>query len=84
MTVTENETASMGVTLTASPVVAEDAVATLTVTAELDAAPRAVDTVVTVSVGAGGDSAVAGTDYGSVADFTVTIPAGSTSEFGER
>ena len=33
----------------------------------------------TVSVGAGGDSAVEGTDYGSVADFTVRIPAGSTS-----
>ena len=84
VTVTENETASMGVTLTASPVtVAEDAVTTtVTVTAKLDAAPRAVATVVTVSVGAGGDSAAAGTDYGSVDDFTVTIPAGATSETG--
>ena len=65
-------------TLTAEPgSVDEDAGATpVMVTAELDAAPRAVATVVTVSVGAGGDSAVAGTDYGSVADFTVTIPAG--------
>ena len=81
VTVAENDTASTTVTLTASPVtVDEDAVAeTVTVTAELDAAPRAVDTVVTVSVGAGGDSAVEGTDYGSVADFTVRIPAGSTS-----
>ena len=81
VTVAENETASTTVTLTAEPgSVDEDAVAeTVTVTAELDAAPRAVDTVVTVSVGAGGDSAVEGTDYGSVADFTVRIPAGSTS-----
>ena len=81
VTVRENETASAGVTLTAEPgSVDEDAGATpVMVTAELDAAPRAVDTVVTVSVGAGGDSAVAGTDYGPVADFTVRIPAGSTS-----
>ena len=81
VTVTENETASTTVTLTAEPgTVGEDAGATpVMVTAELDAAPRAVATVVTVSVGAGGDSAVAGTDYGSVADFTVRIPAGSTS-----
>ena len=85
VTVRENETASTTVTLTASPVtVAEDAGATpVMVTAELDAAPRAVATVVTVAVGAGGDSAVAGTDYGPVDDFTVTIPAGATSEFGE-
>ena len=63
---------------------AEDAVATpVTVTAELDAAPRAVDTVVTVSVGAASDSAVAGTDYGSVADFTITIPAGFDERDGE-
>ena len=61
----------------------EDAGATMvTVTAELDAAPRAVATVVTVAVGAGGDSAAAGTDYGSVDDFTVTIPAGAASETG--
>ena len=81
VTVAENETASTTVTLTAEPgSVDEDAGATtVTVTAELDAAPRAVATVVTVSVGAGGDSAVEGTDYGPVADFTVTIPADSTS-----
>ena len=36
-------------------------------------------TTVTVSVGASGDSAASGTDYGAVADFTVTIPAGQAS-----
>ena len=81
VTVTENDTASTAVTLTAAPdSVDEDAgPTTVTVTAELDASARAVDTVVTVSVGASGDSAVEGTDYQLVSDFTVTIPADSTS-----
>ena len=61
--------------------VAEDAGATaVTVTAEFsNAVTYATDTTVTVGVGAGGDSAVSGTDYGAVSGFTVTIPAGRTS-----
>ena len=81
VTVTEDETASSKVTLTVSaPTVAEDAGATqVTVTAELDATPRASATVVTVSVGATGDPATEGTDYIAVNDFTLTIPADQTS-----
>ena len=81
VTVTEDETQSSKVTLTVSaPTVAEDAGATqVTVTAELDEAPRASATVVTVSVGAPGDEATAGTDYDNVGILTLTIPAGQPS-----
>ena len=54
--------------------------AAVTVTATVadgKAFPEAV--TVTVSVGAGGDSATSGTDYPAVDDFTITIAAGSTS-----
>ena len=81
VTVTEDERASSKVTLTVSvPTVAEDAGATqVTVTAELDAVPRASATVVTVSVGATGEPATEGTDYTAVNDFSLTIPADQTS-----
>ena len=81
VTVTEDETASSKVTLTVSaPTVAEDAGATqVTVTAELNEAPRASATVVTVSVGATGEPATEGTDYIAVNDFALTIPADQTS-----
>ena len=81
VTVTEDETQSSKVTLTVSaPTVAEDAGATqVTVTAELDEAPQASATVVTVSVGDAGDGATQGTDYNNVSNLTLTIPAGQTS-----
>ena len=81
VTVTEDETQSSKVTLTVSaPTVAEDAGATqVTVTAELDEAPQASATVVTVLVGVGGDGATEVTDYDAVSDFPLTIPAGQTS-----
>ena len=61
--------------------VAEDAGSTsVTVTAAFsNATTDATDTTVTVSVGAPGDSAASGTDYGAVTGFTVTIPAGQAS-----
>ena len=70
------------VNLSADPAsVAEDAGATaVTVTAAFsNATTYATDTTVTVSVGASGDSAASGTDYGAVSDFTITIAAGQTS-----
>ena len=81
VTVTEDETASTEVALTVStPTLAEDAGATqVTVTAELNEAPRASATVVTVSVGATGEPATEGTDYIAVNDFSLTIPADQTS-----
>ena len=47
----------------------------VTVTGRLDAGARETETVVTVAVGAAGDTARSGTDYASVSDFRLTIPA---------
>ena len=81
VTVTDDEKASTKVNLTVSaPTVAEDAVATqVTVTGALNGIPLAAATVVTVSVGASGDTATEGTDYTNVSDLTLTIPEGQTS-----
>ncbi len=81
VTVTDDETASETVTLSVSPasVDEEDAATTVTVTGTLDGAPLTSDASVTVEVGASGDAATEGTDYATVADFTLTIAAGQTS-----
>ena len=81
VTVTENETASTRVTLTVDPSsVNEDSdETTVTVTGTLDEAPRISATSVTVAVGASGDTAVEGTDYLTVNDFTLTIAALQTT-----
>ena len=69
------------ITLTADPArVPEDAGATtVTVTASTDGDTFADDRTVTVTIGAAGDPAVAGTDYATVSGFTITIAAGRTS-----
>ena len=81
ITVTDDEVGSTRVDLAVNPAqVREDAGATtVQVTASLNADARAQDTEVTVTIGAGGDSAVEGTDYGTVRDLTLTIDAGETS-----
>ena len=81
LTLTDDDPASTGVTLSVVPEsVAEDDGATAVVlTATLDGLASATATEVTVSVGAPGDGAAAGTDYQAVSDFTVTVPAGMTS-----
>ena len=78
VTIEDNETA---VTLTLDPTaLAEDAGATtVTVTGTLDGEPRDESTAITVSVGASGDAAAAGTDYAAVDDLTLTIPSGQAS-----
>ena len=48
---------------------------TVVLTGTLDGAPRSSATEVTVAVGAGTDSALEGTDYATVEDLTLTIPA---------
>ena len=77
----DNETASTGVTLAVNPTTVSEGAGrtTVTVTAELNEAARSRSTAVTVAVGAPGDSATEGTDYQTVGDLTVTIPAESTS-----
>ena len=77
----DDETGSTQVDLAVNPAqVREDAGATtVRVTASLDADARGQDTEVTVTVGASGDSAVEGTDYGTVGELSLTIDAGETT-----
>ena len=79
--VTDDESASTGVALSVNPMtVSEGAGGTpVTVRAALNGAPRLGSTPVKVAVGKRGDSATEGTDYETVDDLTVTIPAGLTS-----
>ena len=81
-TITNDDTASTGITLSVSPTtVAEDAGATtVTVTATLNDASRTAATPITVAVGASTDAAAEGTDYATVADLTMSIPAGNTAD----
>ncbi|MCY4258292.1 MAG: hypothetical protein OXE04_08470, partial [bacterium] len=82
----DDDTAPISVTLSVFPAsVAENVgVATsIRVTAVLGGTTTFVeDTEVTVKVGRAGDTAVSGTDYEAVGDFTVTIPGGSRSASG--
>ena len=84
LTLTDGSGESTGSTasasLAASPSRVEEGAAatTVTVTATVSAASESARTV-TVSVGAAGDGATEGTDYASVADFDITIPANATS-----
>ena len=75
--VTDDETASTGVRLSVNPTaVIEGAGGTpVTVRAALNGAPRTSPTA--EAVGTPGDSATEGTDYATVGDLTVTIPAES-------
>ncbi len=84
LTITDNDTASTGLTLAVSPgSVGEGASGTnVTVTATLTGATRSVATTVTVSVGDANDSAISNTDYTSVSDITVTIAIGQASGTG--
>ena len=83
LTLVDSGTASTGVTLSVNPtsVGEDDGETTVTVTARLnaDAFAPSDSKEVTVSVGAPGDAATEGTDYTTVADFTLTIPGGETS-----
>ena len=80
-----NDDKTPSVNLSVTPArVAENDGATLTkVTATFsNSSTYEAATTVTVSVGDGTDSAVSGTDYADVADFTITIAAGTSSGTG--
>ncbi len=81
LSLADDDTVSRTVTLAASPSsVAEDGGRTrVRVTATLNAAARPAATEVPLRVGAPGDTAVAGSDYARVPDFTLTIPADAAS-----
>ena len=71
------------ITLAASPssVTENGGARTVTVTATAASAAEA-DTAVTIAVGQSGDSAVEGTDYSTVSDFTITIKKDATAGTG--
>ena len=82
VTVTDDESASTGVQLSVdkSSLGESDSATTITVTAALNGGSRSSATPVTVSVGSG--TATSGTDFATVSDFTITIPAGTLSQTG--
>ena len=77
LTITDDDTAPTAVMLSLSPNVVGENATMVTVTASLNGSPLATATTVTVSVTGG--TAVSGTDYPPVSDFTVTIQDGQTS-----
>ena len=85
LAITDNDTAPTAIVLGLSQADADEGASpTVTVTATLspDSITLPDATPVSVTVGAGTDSATEGTDYTTVADFTVTIAAGATSGTG--
>ena len=84
-TITDDDAAPSGITLTTdTPTIAEDAATKMvTVTATVNnGGAYTTDTTVAVEVGASGDSASEGVDYADVAGFDITITAGAMSAQG--
>ena len=82
MTITDNDVAPTGITLSVDTAsVGEDAASTtVTVTAALDGGTTFSDNqTMTIAIGTTGDAATEGTDYGTVDDITLTIAAGEAS-----
>ena len=77
VTVTDDDAAPSGITLTASPdsVTENSGAKTITVTAAVNGATRYAEAR-TVSVSVGGGTAISGTDYTAVESFDITIGAG--------
>ena len=84
LTITDNDAAPGNVTLSLSSTEVEedDSATTISVTAELpeNSTSYPADKAITVAVGGG--TATEGTDYDTVADFTITLSAGSASVTG--
>ena len=84
LTITDDDAAPTAISLSLDPdSISEDGGSqTVTVKAALDGSALTVATDVAVSVGGGDDGATEGKDYPEVADFTISIPQGSTSATG--
>ena len=80
LTLNDDDVASTQVTLTLDPrEVSENAGSrAVRVTGTLDGGARPTETVVTVTVGSGGDPATEGEDYAEVPELELTIPANRT------
>ena len=86
LTITDDDAApgDIGLTLSSTSVAESASATTVTVTAALGGSTRfAADKAITVEVGASTDGATEGTDYDTVADFTITLSAGSASSDGD-
>ncbi len=87
VSITDGDTAPTGINVSLNPVRAEESSAGIAVTATVSfpdgSDVMSADTTVTVSVGKDSDTAVAGTDYAAVDDFTIAIPAGRRSGTGK-
>ena len=70
---------SIGLSLDTASITEGGGAKTVTVTGMLNRATRPSDTTVTIEVGPGSDTATEGTDYATVDDLTLTIPAYATS-----
>ena len=81
VTIADDETPSGEVTLETTPgaVGESDAATMITITATLDEDPRPAPTNIALAVGGSGDTATEGTDYETIGDLAVTIPAGAPS-----
>ena len=83
LTITDDDAAPSGITLSVSPATLGegDGLTQITVTATVNGSTRYVDAkTVTVSVGSG--TALSGTDFGAVPNFDITIAAGDASQTG--
>ena len=81
--ITDDDDAAISLNLSDLSVAEDESAKTVTVTATISGSTRfSTDKVITVAVGATGDTATEGTDYSTVNDFTITITAGSASTTG--
>ena len=83
LTITDDDAAPSGITLSVSPTTVgeKDGETEITVTATVNGTTRYVDAK-TVTVSVGGGTAISGTDYGAVSNFDITIAAGDESNTG--
>ena len=84
ISITDDETPPDSITLTLNPTSVNegDGATMVDVTAAFPVGSVALESATAVSVSVSGSTAVAGTDFGTVSSFTVTIPAGSVSGMG--
>ena len=81
VTIADNDGTSISLSADTTSVSEGASAKTVTVTATAGSAASAARTV-TVSVGRNGDSAIEGTDYSTVSDFTISIAANATTGTG--
>ena len=84
ISITDDETPPTSITLTLNPssVNEGDGATSIDVTAAFPVGSMALESATAVSVSVSGSTASAGSDFGAVSSFTVTIPAGSLSGMG--